>query len=356
MKRIPKQDDRGELLRHAKSYRPRRSPVDEPTVAVIRSALIAGVNAHGSGGVVRGIRSARDVTTVGALLARFIPTMEEQGYSVDDLPEMLSRESILWWRGQDCEVSKSTLRRDATTLRWVRSWIADDPAEVWLDDLMHPDPPQPTVESPAHCGYTVNEMAEIFACAGSHATQRRRDQATATVALSFGASLTSREVLSVRNGDVAVDGTSVAVGETTLPVREEVSAALADLKAREVFPLDTARPLHGVPDSAPRVTTTRLRLTWGTAQLADGTDFETVASRLPFRTALRAAAAAPRFVGWPGGVVLGAAGALAGAVVEAVSVRGENLAVSDPTNEPRCDLQGNGSRDYPPLRLIGGEG
>lgn len=80
---------RQELEAKALRYRPRSAAVPEDVIEVIRLVLLAGVRAHGDGGVVRGVASGRDLTTAGGVLVRFLPSVCALGASLATLKRVL---------------------------------------------------------------------------------------------------------------------------------------------------------------------------------------------------------------------------------------------------------------------------
>lgn len=190
---------------------------------------------------------------------------------------------------------------------WARSWVSDGPVATWLDDKLHPDPPQARRVERGAGEHSVNELAEIFLCCEQQNTQRRRDVCAAVVALRFGAGLSAAELRLVAAGDVAADGSTVTVGKDILPVRPEVRSALADLRDGNALLAAVKNPLSLVPHpTSRRVQARKLQETWGVAELAEGRSLRAVMQRIPLNTALRAVKAAPNFGPWPAGVELNA--------------------------------------------------
>lgn len=301
------QQQQDKLVGQAATYQPRSDVVSKEIVGVIRQVLVAGVRAHGIGGVVRGVASMRDVTTVGGVLARFLPRTVANGHELSDIGEILSRANILWWSASGDCCGGGVDSRDKAALMWARSWGGQDPVVTWLDDKMHPDPPRPHQSKRAVGGYTASELAEIFLWCEQQHTQRRRDVCAAVVGLSFGAGISAAELRMVTSDDIAVDGSTAAVGGKILPVRPEVRSALAALRDRNVLLKAVKNPLSLVPHPVSfRVQTRRLQETWGVAELAEGRSLQSVMQRIPRSTALRAVEAAPDFGPWPAGVGLNA--------------------------------------------------
>ncbi|SES35142.1 hypothetical protein [Corynebacterium cystitidis] len=85
------------LLEKARSYRPRHNPVSDEVLAVMRQVLIAGVEVHGLDTLVRGIADDKKLSTVGGMLARYIPAMMVLGSEPSDLDDLFDGDRIAWW-------------------------------------------------------------------------------------------------------------------------------------------------------------------------------------------------------------------------------------------------------------------
>lgn len=241
---------RRELEAKALMYRPRNGTVSEDVIEVIRLILLAGVRAHGDGGVVRGVASDRDLTTAGGVLVRFLPSVCALGGEYGDLEACFGRDLIRWWSAPGGFCKEGADSRDKAVLMWARSWVSDDPVATWLGDKLHPDPPQARRVEVGAKGYCASELAEIFLWCERQNTQRRRDVCAAVVALCFGAGLSAAELRLVDAGDVVADGSTVTVGDKILPVRAEVRSALVDLQDRNALLAAVRNPLSLVPHPA----------------------------------------------------------------------------------------------------------
>lgn len=323
MTRRVEAERRRELEAKALMYWPRNGTVSEDVIEVIRLILLAGVRAHGDGGLVRGVASDRDLTTAGGVLVRFLPSVCALGGELGDLEACFGRDLIRWWSAPGGFCKEGADSRDKAALMWARSWVAQDPVATWLDDKMHPDPPRPRQAKRAFGGYAARELAEIFLWCEQQHTQRRRDVCAAVVGLCFGAGLSAAELRMVIACDIAADGSAVAVGGEALPVRPEVRSALADLCDRNALLTAVKNPLSLVPHPVSfRVQTRRLQESWGVAELAEGRSLQSVMQRIPQSTALRAVKAAPNFGSWPAGMEL------MGVLIRAAPVNGGLGAVS----------------------------
>lgn len=298
---------RRELEAKALMCRPRNGTVSEDVIEVIRLVLLAGVRAHGDGGVVRGVVSGRDLTTAGGVLVRFLPSVCALGGELGDLEACFGRDLIRWWSAPGGFCKEGMDSRDKAVLMWARSWVSEDPIATWLDDKLHPDPPRVRRVRGAAGGYTASELTQVFSWCEQQNTQRRRDVCAAVVALCFGAGLSAAELRLVDAGHVAADGSSVTVGDEILPVRAEVRSALVDLQDRNALLTAVRNPLSLVPHPAScRIQARKLQEAWGVAELAEGRSLQSVMQRIPRSTALRAVKAAPDFGPWPAGVELNA--------------------------------------------------
>lgn len=249
---------RRELEAKALMYRPRNGTVSEDVIEVIRLVLLAGVRAHGDGAVVRGVASDRDLTTAGGVLVRFLPSVCALGGELGDLEACFGRDLIRWWSAPGGFCKEGMDSRDKAVLMWARSWVSDDPVATWLDDKLHPDPPQARRAEVGAKGHCASELAEIFLWCEQQNTQRRRDVCAAVVALCFGAGLSAAELRLVAAGDVAADGSTVTVGDEILPVRAEVRSALVNLQDRNALltavrnPPFPGSPSRLVPSTGPK--------------------------------------------------------------------------------------------------------
>ncbi|SES35156.1 hypothetical protein [Corynebacterium cystitidis] len=229
----------------------------------------------------------------------------------------------------------------------MQIWLSDDPAIAWLDrhSIALASRPKPRYAG----GYSLTELAAIFSWASTHSTQVRRDLCVGVVALAFGAGLSTSEIREVKTEDIALDGSTVVVGDSRLSVRDEVCNALADLRARDVFPLPDTRYISTMKQpQGIHVTPRRLMLSWAVAKMAEGTTLQAVTSRIPRATALRAMEEVSGFGSWPEGVILrNVVSDYAGADKRTKGTRKPKAKAGKQSNsEP--------SQTYPRLRLIEG--
>lgn len=119
-----------QLLAHAKRYRPRRGAELEILVHVRRLLVLGVETAHRTGGR-DGIRNERELTNIGALLARYVAEsaaatgvdLSRAHVGVDSL---FCRELVWWWVASMSGVPAGTKRTYGPRLAAVSRWLGHE--------------------------------------------------------------------------------------------------------------------------------------------------------------------------------------------------------------------------------------
>ncbi|MDK8563250.1 hypothetical protein [Corynebacterium pseudodiphtheriticum] len=196
-----------QLLAHAKRYRPRRGAELEILVHVRRLLVLGVETAHRTGGR-DGIRNERELTNIGALLARYVAEsaaatgvdLSRAHVGVDSL---FCRELVWWWVASMSGVPAGTKRTYGPRLAAVSRWLGH---EHW--GYAHYTPPtlQPAVLSRPTTYLSPQQLDTVFRWSTTISTTARKRNVVATIALSFGLGLPLSTIRTIEGSDIEPHG------------------------------------------------------------------------------------------------------------------------------------------------------
>ncbi|WP_141747445.1 hypothetical protein [Corynebacterium sp. HMSC063G05] len=180
--------------------------------------------AHRTGGR-DGIRNARELASIGALLARYVA--ESAAATGADLSRahagvdgLFCRELVWWWVASVSGVPAGTKRTYESRLAAVSRWLGH---EHWGYARCTPPTRQLAVLSRPTTYLSPQQRNTVFRWSTTISATARKRNVVATIALSFGLELPMSIIRTIEGSVIDPHGAWVRVGDETRTARVEVS-------------------------------------------------------------------------------------------------------------------------------------